>query len=51
MAGSCAEHGNLRRDAKGDPKGGGPAEGRVPMRDAGADGFVMCAGQRVNQEG
>lgn len=41
MAGSCAEHGNLRRDAKGDPKGGGPAEGRVPMRDAGADGFVI----------
>ncbi len=27
--------------AKGDPKGGGPAEGRVPMRDVGADGFVI----------
>jgi len=41
MAGSCAEHGNLRRDAKGDPDDGGPVEGRVPMRDTGADGFVV----------
>lgn len=40
-AGSCAERGNLRRDAKGDPEGGRPADGRVPMRGAGADGFVV----------
>ena len=40
--GSCAERGNLCRDAKGDPEGGGPAEGRVPTRGTGADGFVVA---------
>ena len=42
MTGSCAEHGKLRCDAKGDPGSGGPAKGRVPMRGTGADGFVVA---------
>jgi hypothetical protein len=43
MTGSCAERGNLCCDAKGEPGGGGPAKGRVPMRGTGTDGFVVAA--------
>jgi hypothetical protein len=41
VTGSCAERGNLCHDAKGEPGDGSPVEGRVPMRDTGADGFVV----------
>lgn len=39
-AGSCAERGNLRPDAKGDLQSGRPIRSRVPMRGEGTDGLV-----------
>ena len=39
--GSCAERGNLWLRCQGRPPSGRPARSRVPMRSAGADGFVV----------
>ena len=40
-----------RPDAKGDVRAAKTARTRVPMRGTGAEQFVVCAGQRMNQEG
>src|SRR5262249_52376282 len=42
ITGSCAERGNLCPDAKGDLRSGRTVRGRVPMRGAGTDGFVVA---------
>ena len=39
--GSCAERGNLSPRCQGRPPRGRPLRSRVPMRGAGADGFVV----------
>jgi retron-type reverse transcriptase len=39
--GSCAERGNLSPRCEGRPPRGRPPRSRVPMRGAGADGFVV----------
>ena len=40
-----------RPDAKGEVQAAKSARTRVPMRDTGTEGSVVCAEQRVNQEG
>ena len=49
--GSCAERGNLSPRCQGRPPRGRPLRSRVPMRGAGADGFVVCAWQLACQVG
>ncbi len=43
--------GTERPDAKGEVRGEDPRRASVPMRDAGADRFVVFAGQRMDLEG
>jgi hypothetical protein len=50
-SGSRMELENLVGDAKGKGASGGPVRPKVPMRRPGADCSVVCAEQRVNQEG
>src|ERR1700732_134897 len=40
-----------RSDAKGDVQAAPTARTRVPKRGTGAEQLVVCAGQRMNQEG
>jgi len=43
--------GTCRSDDKGETQSGGPTRVRVARRGTGADEPVVCAGQRMDQEG
>jgi len=49
--GFCTELENLVCDGKGKGPSGGPVRPKVPMRKPEADCFVVCAEQRIVQEG